>query len=168
MRAEKITLVLLLIFISLLWSCNSSESGSTTPTRSGEAVISTAQAYAEQTRQATLQTQPPTPITSSTTSSLETPTPKLSNTPEVPIVIANYNAFVRDGPDKEFDSIDFFLEGQTAEIVGRFENLVTGTWWYIDRIGDGKDGWVWGGAVTLSGNADGVPVLESPPTPEGE
>ncbi|MCZ6529185.1 MAG: hypothetical protein O6949_02480, partial [Chloroflexi bacterium] len=39
-------------------------------------------------------------------------------------------------------------------------------WWLIRRFGEaGRDGWVWSGAVTLSGNEAGVPVLEPPPTP---
>jgi len=40
-----------------------------------------------------------------------------------------------------------------------------GTWWYIKRIGQGLNGWVWGGAVTFSGDATGIPYLEAPPTP---
>jgi hypothetical protein len=70
---------------------------------------------------------------------------------------------VRSGPDETYESIDFLLQGQRAAILGMFENELTGTWWYVDRIDEGKDGWVWSGAVTVSGDLFSVPVLEAPP-----
>jgi len=134
-------------------------------TQSSEAVLATAYAKAELTKQATFQTPPPTPITPSPTAPLESPTPTVTATPTYskPVVSANYNAYVRSGPDESYDSIDFFLEGQRAFVEGRNENGTTGTWWYIRRIDEGKDGWVWSGAVTLIGEASGVPILEAPP-----
>ncbi|NOR89541.1 MAG: hypothetical protein GQ524_04735, partial [Anaerolineales bacterium] len=57
---------------------------------------------------------------------------------------------------------DFFLEGQRAFVVGRFESETNGTWWYIRRIDVGKDGWIWSGAVTLTGDVSGIPILEAP------
>jgi hypothetical protein len=65
---------------------------------------------------------------------------------------------VRSGPDETYANIDFLLQGQH----GIYENESSGTWWYIDRIEEGKDGWIWSGAVTVSGNVIGVPVLEAP------
>lgn len=134
-------------------------------TRSSEAVIATAYADAELTKQATFQTPPPTPVTPSPTPPLESPTPAMTVTPTPgqPVVTADYNAYVRSGPDESYESIDFFLDGQRAFVEGRNENGTNGTWWYIRRIDEGKDGWVWSGAVTLAGDVSGVPIIEAPP-----
>lgn len=134
-------------------------------TQSSDAVLATAYAKAELTKQATFQTPPPAPVTPSPIPPLESPTPTVTVTPTIgqPVVTANYNAYVRSGPDESYDSIDFFLTGQRAFIEGRNENGTNGTWWYIRRIDEGKDGWVWSGAVTLAGDASGVAILEAPP-----
>jgi hypothetical protein len=158
--------LLLVFFCTILLGCTPDEEDISTPTRSGEEVISTAKAYAEQTRQATAQTPPPTPIPPSPTATPVTPTLEPTETLGPPVVTANYNVYVRDGPDEAYKHIDFFFEGQTADVIGRYENLVSGTWWYIRRIGEGKDGWVWSGAVTLTGFADSIPTLEPPPLPD--
>ncbi len=133
--------------------------------RSSREVLETAQAKAEATRAATFQTPPPTPITPSPTAPLitDTPAPTLTPTPSQPIAIADYNAYVRSGPDESYEHIDFFLEGQRAAIIGMFENELNGTWWFITRLGEGKDGWIWSGAVSVSGDVTGVPMLEAPP-----
>lgn len=133
-------------------------------TRSSEAVIATAYADAEQTKQATFQTPPPTSVTPSPTPPLESPTPAMTVTPTPgqPVVTADYNAYVRFGPDESYDNLDFFLAGQRAFVVGRYESEINGTWWYIRRIDEGKDGWVWSGVVTLTGDASGILILEAP------
>jgi hypothetical protein len=76
------------------------------------------------------------------------------------MVTADYNAYVRSSPDESADNVDFLLEGQRGYIVGRYENETTGTWWLIERIDEGKDGWIWSGAVTTSGDTLGVPLIE--------
>lgn len=156
----------LLIFMMTLFlsACSGSTETSGDGRTSGE-VLSTAQAKAEATRQATFQTPPPTPIPPSPTMPLitDTPAPSVTPTPSQPIAIADYNAYVREGPDEAYANVDFFLEGQSAIIVGRFENETNGTWWYIERIDEGKNGWVWDGAVTTSGDVNAVPLLEAPP-----
>ncbi|MCJ7823979.1 MAG: SH3 domain-containing protein [Anaerolineales bacterium] len=132
--------------------------------RTSEEVLKTAQAKAEATRQATFQTPPPTPIPASPTVPLvtETPEPTLTPTPSRPVAIADFNAYIRSGPDAAYENIDFLLQGQQGFILGTFENEVNGIWWYIERIDEGQDGWVWSGAVTTSGDLIGVPVLEAP------
>ncbi len=107
----------------------------------------------------------PTPITPTATEQLETNTPAPTSTPSAPAIRANYNAYVRTGPDEAFDYIDFLLEGKTAQVIGRYENPSNGTWWYVHPDEGGLEGWIWGGAVTFSGNASAVPERESPPTP---
>lgn len=135
-----------------------------TPTLSSEDVLQTAQAMAELTRQAASPTPTPTPITPTATRLLESPTPESTPTPSNARVTANYNANVRSGPDEVFVVVDFLLQGNEARPIGRYENPATGTWWYITRE-QGFDGWIWGGAVTFSGNEASVPLRDSPPTP---
>jgi uncharacterized protein YraI len=81
-------------------------------------------------------------------------------------VTAKYNVAVRSGPGEEYPAIDLFLQGQTAQVFGRIDDTPIGTWWMIHRIGQGLDGWVWGGATDLSGGEGGIPILTPPPTPE--
>lgn len=163
---RKAVRLLLILFIGLTMSACQSDDPD--PAALGAIVIETASAKAELTRQATLQTPPPTPITPSPTEPLvtDTPIPTETPTPSVPVAQADYNAYVRTGPDESFESIDFFLQGQTAEVVGRYTNEATGTWWYIQRIDAGKDGWVWGGAVTLSGDENTIPFIDPPEFPD--
>ncbi|MBN2555160.1 MAG: SH3 domain-containing protein [Anaerolineales bacterium] len=163
MKAAKLVRISILLLLSLT-ACGSADQ---TVADGSEAVIATAQAKAELTREATRQTPPPTPVTPSPTVPLitDTPFPSLTPTPSVPIVIADYNAYVRTGPDESFESIDFFLQGQTAEVIGRYENETTGTWWSVRRIEAGRDGWVWSGAVTFAGDENVVPFIDPPPFP---
>jgi|GEM_PF-1308369 len=156
-------LFLFILLCLLLLGCTPVDEMNSTPTRSGEEVISTAKAHAELTRQATALTPPPTPIPPSPTATPPTPTPEPTETLGPPIAIAKYNAKIRNGPDEAYNQIDIFYEGQTADIIGRYENPVSGTWWYIQRIGEGRDGWVWYEAVDLAGFIDSVPLRDAPP-----
>lgn len=133
-------------------------------TLSSDDVLHTAEAMAEMTRAAASPTPSPTVAPPTETEVLETATPQDSLTPSSAQVTANYNANVRSGPDEAFEVIDFLLEGNQAQPIGRFDNAANGTWWYITRA-EGFDGWIWGGAVTLSGSQAGIPFRESPPTP---
>jgi hypothetical protein len=88
----------------------------------------------------------------------------MTPTPTVPIVRPAYNANVRAGPDETYEILDFFIEGQEAEVIGRYDHPTMGVWWYIKRIGQGLNGWVWNGAVILSGNPAGITYFDAPPT----
>ncbi|MCK5646828.1 MAG: SH3 domain-containing protein [Anaerolineales bacterium] len=165
MRFSKVTFLILVIMALVISSCSSSEGQSDEPTRSSEDVLRTAEAIAEKTRQAVTPTHTNTPITPTATSPPPTETPVLTATPTVPIVSPVYNANVRSGPDEAYPIIDFFLEGQEAEVIGRYDHPQMGTWWFIKRIGQGLNGWVWNGAVILSGNPAEIPYFEPPPTP---
>jgi hypothetical protein len=154
-------------FAALLGLGLAISSCSNTPaTRSPEEVLASAQAAAELTIQATQLTLEPS-ATVSPAPEEDTPTSEPSATPTLDMIIAvaDYNAFVREGPDETFTDIDFFLEGQQAEVVGRFENPVSGTWFLIRRIEAGRDGWVWSGAVTISVDPFTIPEIEAPGTP---
>ena len=139
-----------------------------TPTISSEDVLRTAQAYAELTRQAVTPTPTPTPVPPTPTVPLATATPSPTATSTFPVVTAKYNVAVRSGPGEAYAAIDLFLQGQTGQVIGRFDDTPIGTWWSMIRIGQGLNGWVWSGAVDLTGDASGIPVLEAPPTPSGE
>lgn len=135
------------------------------PTLSSEDVLATAQAIAEATRSASTPTPSRVAATATPSEVPPTRTPTATGTPETPIIIADYNAHVRSGPAEAFDSIDYLLEGDRANAAGQFLNDESGSWYFVRRIEGGRDGWIWGGAVTLSGNVNLIPYIESPPTP---
>lgn len=137
-----------------------------TPTLTADDVLATAQAMADLTRQATTPTFTPQPATPTATQPLESPTPSATATGPSPVVTANYIANVRSGPGEAYPVIDLFLQGETAAAVGKYDDVTSGRWWMIQRLGAGLNGWVWGGAVTFSGDENSVPFLEAPPTPE--
>jgi uncharacterized protein YgiM (DUF1202 family) len=155
----------LILISSVLWGCSPAAGLEGDPTRTSGVVFETAQARAELTRQATFQTPPPTPVTPSPTAPLVTLTPTLTltPTPSQPIVTAEYNAYVRTGPDESYENIDFLLEGQSGVVIARYENEVNGTWYLIERVEQGKNGWVWNGAVTLAGDISGVGIVTELP-----
>lgn len=164
MRASRLLNVLLVLSMIWLGGCSEEISTPEEPTRSSEDVIRTAEAIAKQTRQAATATPSHTPQTPTPTLIPETATPEPSATPGKPMVRADYNANVRSGPDETYPVIDFILQGQEADVIGQYMNPRMGVWWYIKRIGQGLNGWVWGGAVTLSGDASNIPFLQPPPT----
>jgi hypothetical protein len=136
-----------------------------TPTLSADAVLSTAQAIAEQTRSAATPTFTLAPVSPTATLPLETGTPTPTATSTSAVVTANYNANVRSGPGENYLVIDVFLQGETAAAVGKYDDPIGGRWWSIHRLAQGIDGWVWGGAVVFSGEDASVPFLIPPPTP---
>ena len=151
------------LIVSLLAGCRAA---SGTPTLSSDDVLRTAQAIAEQTRSAPTDTATPVPETATPTIPLPTSTPTETSTPNFAAVTAAYNVSVRSGPGEEYPILDLFLQGQTAQVIGRFDESPIGTWYLVTRIGQGINGWVWSGATESSGDLVGVPILEAPPTPE--
>ena len=154
------------ILLFALGACNLSSQESSTPTPSSEQVLVTARAIAQSTLDAASPTPTLAPPSDTPGPPTETPTPGPTDTPSITTAVADYNANIRSGPGEEYEIIDFILAGEAGEIVGRYDDTPIGTWWLIRRFGEtGRDGWVWEGAVTLSGNDASVPVLEPPPTP---
>ncbi len=168
MMSRKVFLGILVLLTSLTGACTGIGAG--TATRSAEDVLATAETLADLTRAATVQTLPPTPEPPTATATPPGPTATPTATEGPPVVEADYNAYVREGPDESFAFVDYFLEGQQGEVIGRFENTEYNppTWWYIRRIDQGKDGWVWSGAVTFYGEESGVPVISVDFTPSPE
>ena len=154
-----------LLIMSLLAGCGGA---SGTPTLASDDVLRTAQAIAAQTRNAPTDTPTPVPGTATPTIALPTSTPTETSTPDFAAITASYNVAVRSGPGVEYPILDLFLQGQTAQVIGRFYEEEKGTWYLVTRIGQGINGWVWSGATEASGDLVGVPILEAPPTPEPE
>jgi len=154
--------VLVLAAAVLAAACSAGQGGRTS-TPSAEDVIRTAEAMAEATRQAVPPTPSPAPVTPTVT---PTATPAVSATPVAtatpavsgPVVTANYPVSVRVGPGESYEQLDLFLTGQMARAVGRFDDTPIGTWYLVQRIDVGKDGWVWSGAVTLTGDPALIPL----------
>lgn len=137
--------------------------GARTPTPSTEDVIRTAEAMAEATRLAATPTPSPAPVTATATPTATpavSPTPEATATPAIsgPVVTANYPVSVRLGPGEAYEQVDLFLTGQMARVIGRFDDTPIGTWFLVVRIDVGKDGWVWSGAVTLTGDPALIPL----------
>ncbi len=159
----------MVVIIGGLAACRGgASSGTSTP--SPEQVIATAEAIAELTRSAVTPTSTRPAWTATPEPPTATATLAATETPETPIVTALFNAYVRSGPDDAHPHVDFILQGQTAEILGQYNNFSSetsaGTWWQIRRIGGGLDGWVYGGAVSVAGNTNFVPALDLVPTPD--
>lgn len=159
--------IAILLLAALITAGCSSQAPAGSPTPNPEDVIRTAVAIAELTKQAVTPTPTRAPFTPTPEAPTSTPSPAPSPTADFPVAIALYNAYVRSGPDEAYPSIDFILQNQAGEIVGRHDNLnpgnSAGTWWLLRRIGDGLDGWVFGGAVEVRGNTNFVPPVEPPP-----
>lgn len=155
--------LILLSLVVLTAGCRASPG---TPTMTSEDVLRTAQAIAEQTRSAPSATPSPLPASPTPTVPPATATPSVTPTPVFAAATAKYNVSVRSGPGEEYPIVDLFLQGQQAEIIGRYDLSPIGTWYLVSRIGQGINGWVWSGATDVSGDLSAVPVLEPPPTPE--
>jgi hypothetical protein len=114
-----------------------------------------------------------TPAASATPQATDTPlftaTPSASPTltetptPAVPLASLTQNTNCRSGPLAVYDLIRTFLTGETAQITGKDAG---GDYWYVtDPSQPGKDCWLWGRYVTISGDTGNVPVFTPPPTP---
>jgi hypothetical protein len=108
-----------------------------------------------------------TPESSPTPSDTATPqataTPEATATPSVPLASLTQNTNCRGGPLAVYDLIRTFLTGESAQITGKD---AAGDYWYVtDPNQPGKDCWLWGRYVTVSGDTSNIPVFTPPPTP---
>lgn len=155
---------LLLFAASILGACSFGSNGGP-PTLTSDQAMHTAEAIAQLTSQAITPTSSPIPASPTATPILATSTPGPTASSTSPTATAKYAVAVRDGPGEVYQQIDLFLQGQVADVYGQYTDPAIGLWYYIHRIGAGKDGWVWSGAVDFSGNLGQVPPMEAPPTP---
>jgi hypothetical protein len=92
-----------------------------------------------------------------------TPSITLTPTLEKVTVTVSKNTNCRAGPDINFDLVGIMKVGETAEAIGR--NLQK-TYWVIKLPSNTtKTCWLWYEWATVTGNGDGLPIIESPPTP---
>ncbi len=89
-----------------------------------------------------------------------TPTPTATATPEFATAKASTNANVRSGPSTEYPRVGQLATGKSYKVTGQNDD---GTWWQIEV--DGKPAWVTADLVTVTGNAEGVAVVEVAPPP---
>lgn len=156
----RIRWIVIMGFCALLAAgCNGGQSSQTEDPLTGEDVIRTAEAIAAATLSAATPTNTRMPAIPTDTETPITDTPEPSATPSVPLAVANYNANVRSGPGEGYDVIDFFMQGAEAQIVGQYLDDQSMSWLYLERIDEGKDGWVFFGSATIYGDLDTVPFL---------
>jgi uncharacterized protein YraI len=123
-------------------------------------------------KETSLPTVVPTPHTPDSNSDSASPTqasPAASPDPAGPFVRADETVRIRSGPGTQYERIGRLRQGETAAVTGQDP---AGTWWQIrvteEETEDGL-GWVTAKFVTLEGDADTVPIIESqtstPPPP---
>lgn len=111
----------------------------------------------------TIQAPTATPLPPTETFTPEaTATITLTPTPEVPMVSVSVNTNCRTGPSIQFDLIGALNVGQTAEVVGKYQN---GAYWIIKNPGSSGNCWLWGNYASVTGNTSNLPEYPSPPTP---
>ena len=91
----------------------------------------------------------------------DVPPPAATATPSSPQATFNVGVNVRRGPDTSFEPpIGSFAAGDTSEILA----VNPARTWYKVRYWNGE-GWVFGGLMSVSGDAANLPVDAGPPTP---
>jgi len=78
-----------------------------------------------------------------------------------PLVTAETDVNCRYGPGSVYIAVDFLLEGETAEAIGRSSDS---SWWVVRLADTQQTCWVWDGAVEAE-CTDELPVVAAPPTP---
>ena len=163
MQKSFVVFITFIMLAGALLGCTHSSSAEAGTEITAEEVLQTAEAIAAATRNADTATPTQSPLTATPSPVPETETPAPTATPNIALAEPLYNAYVRSGPGANYKEIDFFLIGQQAEVIGQFYNEESGTWWYLQRIEQGRDGWIWEGAVTVFGDTSGIPFLAAPP-----
>jgi len=115
-----------------------------------------------------------TPATITSTKSSFTPTltitptltftPTLTLTPETgkPEATANQNLNCRRGPSTEYESLWYFMQGETTTIEGRSADS---SWLVISRTDGGGQCWVSRYYVTVAGEISAITIITPPPLP---
>lgn len=130
-------------------------------TRDAQNTAATANAAIQQAPTQAPPTEAPTiaPPTETATEVPPTATPT-----EVPVVkvVANVNANCRFGPDKSFANDELLIAGTSAVVTGQVNT--NGQWWKVTTA-NGKECWVLGDNVSISGDTSTIALLEMPKTP---
>jgi uncharacterized protein YraI len=86
-----------------------------------------------------------------------------STLPPSVVATAGINLNCRSGPSSNFDLIIVLNQGASGKVIGK--NSVNTPKWYQLELEDGKQCWVAGDSLTITGDVSGVPEKASPPTP---
>jgi len=94
----------------------------------------------------------------------QTLTPTLTLTPETgkPEATANQNLNCRRGPSTEYESLWYFMQGETTSIEGRNTDS---SWLVISRTDGGGQCWVASYYVQIEGELSTLPFITPPPLP---
>jgi hypothetical protein len=118
----------------------------------------------QQSAEAQARNQAPATETAALTPTI-TFTPPDTQTPtrEKVTIAVSRNTYCRTGPDTIFDLVGIMNVGEKAEAIGRNEPKT----YYVIRLPSNleKTCWLWYEWATVTGNADALPVIASPPTP---
>lgn len=115
----------------------------------------------------TVQGIPPTesfapPATSTMTPApTNTATTMLSPTSSVPTALFLMNANCRSKPEKTSVALMSFLNGESAEIVGR-NNELDNTWWFVKIPNSNDKCWVSTITAQVIGSYDDIPTIPPP------
>ena len=102
-------------------------------------------------------------VPTATPSATLSPTPVFSATATIPLISVTVATNCRVGPGRVYDRVGALLVGQVAEVVGRNQ---TNNYWYIRNPNDSNGFcWLWGEYATVTGNFAALPVFTPPPTP---
>jgi hypothetical protein len=175
-KNQYLTLALLGILLALLPACSLPVSvpvtgGNTqtptedaSPTAVTETIAPTWTPLASATSTST--SPPPTPTHTTVQTTVPSPTFTATHPPQVsdPSIVTLRVAEVREGPGLSYAFSHALGAGTSAPVLGRSTD---GLWWVIPGPGDGPGpvGWIQAADVEFFGNADQVPVLQSPTNP---
>jgi hypothetical protein len=135
----------------------------------GQNIEALAQTALQQTTEAYKPNIPP--LAAITATGTSTVPPTLTNTPSITLTPTHEKVFItvskntncRTGPEKQFDLVGIMKVGETAEAIGR-NDVKT---YYVIKLpsNTAKTCWLWYEWATVTGNADALPIIASPPTP---
>ena len=91
-----------------------------------------------------------------------TATVTLTATPSVPMISVGLATNCRTGPGASYDYLTALLEGEKAEVVGKYTS-VSPPYWVIRK--GSVTCWLWGQSATVEGNTSTLPEMIPPPSP---
>ncbi len=101
-------------------------------------------------------------IVTATPSDLQIVQPPVQPANGSPQVTAAIDANVRAGDGVGYAPVGALLNGQSAPIIGVSS---TGSGWWLIILPNGRQGWIAGSTVRLTGNVSSVPQVAPPPPP---
>ena len=106
--------------------------------------------------------QPPPDQSEHTPASTSAPTVTLTATLSVPMISVSLATNCRTGPGAAYDYLTALLEGEKAEVVGKYTS-VSPPYWVIKK--GSVTCWLWGQNAIVEGNTSPLPEMIPPPSP---